>query len=872
MAERIARKMANDLLNTQKMAQGSTANPEEVVNLEEEREHSTTENGKFQVESETDQGHPANVSDPAGDTNDIHVECQRDRKELIAKFEGLCYATNERHRIANNKLEAKNEELEAEKDKLHCQVQQAKDGRAEAEEQLEKLREEAQRNAQELRSASSRLNTLEEEHHELLGHVEERVATGLAEARVISDRQQEDLLDAKTRLSLAIPEIQGLKHEADGCQQELIKVRSEGAKLQFDLDHQKQVEKHLSENNERLLVDLKEEQQRRQALAVKCHELAVQFAKTRQALEESEKSEAEHREALEMLQDELGSAQDGVIQQQQELQEQVEILATQVEEHAGQIAIRDQRIESLERDNDELMRKLDTSRPVVLRSISIASHKSLAAELDINDDQSESALSDDEDAVMEQVELELSSTHHISITPHEVAKPQLTVSVSDAVATPPRARQDSLLEHSPARSVSSVELPLPIRPVLDIFEDTVADFAPDWPANPALPFSGTTAKSLSSIDVEPTSLVDPDITNADYEPIEADVTGGMQMVQTHLEETSIFAPAEPAPALSPAFQRLTMHVFKQSVFQVDPKSGRVCVTDPHTDRVKYGEIRRCLEPNARPATSAHESGHLMSMEPPLAYKRGSWEEVPIPESLAQPRVASKSRTRCLIYPFPTSLKRTDARDLDVRTSQWPIEEESTHELAASPATLATSDLTTTVDIWPISTATSPGIVSTTQKKGSARSMQILVLLLMLVVGVHSAALLAFLLAFFGVLLTSLELYTALYKPVSSTSRKELDSKLHYLLHALTVLLVFFCWRFWTQVHAWEQVNGVGFGEGFGSAHDDFGPYGDGHFLLSRLPLNWVSADSHLPAKAVEIIVSTASALEGLVGLEPTPSF
>lgn len=872
MAERIARKVLDDIHNTRKMAQDSTVRQEEMVKLEKEQED-FKENGKPQVETETAacQGLPAGTSGNTDDTTTIHDACECARRQERNTFAELYRRLSSEAVAKNEKLEAANDKLEATNKKLHGHLQELESRFAEAEGQLEKVREEAKRNAQKVELAASledKLRIAEDERDELLEHIEERVNAGLAEANEMSKRQQAQLQDNKTRLDQAITEIQGLNYEAEGYEKELDKVRSENIKLQRDLEHQKQVEKHLSENNERLLADLTDERYQRKALAVERDELEVQLAKTHQALQETEKSEAKFRRAFETSQVEFGFAAHDVIRQKKGLQEQVDDLTAQVDEHADHIATRDQRIETLKRENEVLKSELedacvhkpspediDIPRPVNFRSISMASHKSLADELNLDDDQSISDLSDDEEPAIERVELELSTVHHISIASCEIAKPQLTVSVSDTVATTTLVRQDSPLGNSPVNSVSSIEPSHPAPPGLSMYEDTVADFAPSQPAKPPLASFEKTLERLSPITPSPALL------------------------SAHVGETLNITPVKPAPTPAPAPQLLTMHVFNHSVISVDAESGSVVVTDPHTDRAEVNIFKKSAELDHPGLIAADEN-------------RSHWQKVLLPPALdhlekdcpsagrrdfgPMSRItASSLRRRSPIDPFTRSSKLSDANDLEKHTASWPVEDEMTSDLTTLPHTriaLTTSDTIITVDIVPISAVTTTWVVSTAQKKGLNTSMHILMLFLMLVPGSRSASLLPVLSFIFGLLSTIQRLHSIPPKPVSIASTKGLHSDVHYFLHALVVLLAFFCWRFWNQFHAWEYANGVGFGEGYGNAYDDFGPYGNGHVLLSMLPLNWVSADSHLPARAVEVITSTVSAFEGLMGFGPTPAF
>jgi hypothetical protein len=107
---------------------------------------------------------------------------------------------------------------------------------------------------------------------------------------------------------------------------------------------------------------------------------------------------------------------------------------------------------------------------------------------------------------------------------------------------------------------------------------------------------------------------------------------------------------------------------------------------------------------------------------------------------------------------------------------------------------------------------------------------------------------------------------------TSGKNLSLSSLAHNILHGLMVVLAIHWWLIWNKLYDWEHANGVGFDKGVGNVHDRYGQYGNGHVLLGMLPHNLLSADSPLPATAINIITSTISALEGWIGYEPTPLF
>ncbi|KAJ4308945.1 hypothetical protein N0V94_009151 [Neodidymelliopsis sp. IMI 364377] len=97
----------------------------------------------------------------------------------------------------------------------------------------------------------------------------------------------------------------------------------------------------------------------------------------------------------------------------------------------------------------------------------------------------------------------------------------------------------------------------------------------------------------------------------------------------------------------------------------------------------------------------------------------------------------------------------------------------------------------------------------------------------------------------------------------------LRSSFHAVLHVLFVFLAVYCINVRSELRTWKRANGVGFGEGSGNVNDRFGPFGNGHIILSMLPTNFLSADSWMPEKAADVITSTVSVFESWVGLAPT---
>lgn len=806
MAEMIARNAMDDLRLRLKTAESAYAELQEMVKLQQEQERETIEAGKLQVEPQTDRDSPANATAAAGDTNDIHATCQRERADLIRQFEELCKDTNRKQKDEKAAFEATYKaESEAANTKAKEYIDTLEEKLKDCNERLEALQKEAEQNAQIAESTEilkDRLQVREAELDRRQLQFEEQVVRVDAEMSKTSEEQHKVLQHVEEDLTSLREEMEGLKAENKGYEEELDEMRNEIAKRQSKLDHQKELERDLIENNDRFLADLQAEQLGRRGVTAERDEFEVQLVKTEEARQELAQTLSDLEEEHALILNEFESAAKGEAEQRDELQKDFERLAAQ---HANDITAKDRCIDRLERDvemlktqnaeltsHNEMLEKFKNvpqtqsvdglgqkhahesiSQPNNIRSVSMASHTSLADELDFDDDRSDRSSSVDEESLPEHAELEFSRVEYImNDPPQDLVKPHLTVSIAEAVATTPRIRQDSPFDQSPVSSASVPALPRPARPQLDIFEDTVAEIMPSQPTNPTLSFSGTTVEAISPIDPEPAALAASKITSVNSAP-------------TNMVED------------------------------------------------------------------------LMPVRP------------------AQPRAASTSRRRGPLDLYPKSSGRLHSRELEALTTGQLAEDDLVIEPPNSSATQTTSpssDSPTIVGALPSPVTKGPYVIFSTQAGRSDASAHAMVLLLLLVLGVCSKSLLPVLLILLAIVSTSLQLYSALYTPASVTPKKGINPTVHYALHALLLPLTFFCWRYWSQVQAWEQVNGVGFGEDFGGTYDDLGPYGNGHYLLSKLPLNWVSADSQLPARAVYVLTSTVSAFEGLIGLGPTPAF
>ncbi|KAF3034367.1 hypothetical protein E8E11_003088 [Didymella keratinophila] len=818
MAERIALNALDDLRCQLKMAESANAELEEKVRLQQEQEHSTMENGKLQVEPETSQDSPANASAAAEDENHVHAECQRERAELVTRFQELCNATGQQ-------LAAKIAAFDAE----------LKDSREELEELKAELKEQAEQKEKtqgEAQNINNKYRVLEVKYKELTDDFDKEVEARLEE----TNKTNKDLQDQLQKLKLANDRTQEFRHILEKYENELTEAKEETVKYKAEVEQQKKEENHLKEEHESILAKLHAEEKERETIAVERDELKNRLEKTEVTTQEIVQKRDDLQKECETFSRKYEPALRDTQEELAELQKDTERLIALNDGLRDDVVTRDQRINSLERDTEvlrsqigelksqnELLKRYKNvprsqlvdivvqepaleflSRPNNNRSVSMTSQTSLADELGLDSDHSDRS-SVDEDLVPEQVDFDFSQvTYIIDDAPYQPDKPNLTVAVGDAVVTTPRIRQDSLQEHSPINLVSSVGSPHRLQPPLGMSECTVADLAPIQPVNQALILSLTTVEGVSPVQPRAASLAISNISSVDSGPIET----------------------------TPVPQRLTMHIFKQSVVQIDPESGRVRVTDSHADRLKYGRMgRRDIDTLLGQALSVH-----------------------------QHRAALTSQRRSPLELYPAS------------SGQWPIGDESADQHETSVATQTTcsyDDSSTLVGDSSSSIAETPDLISIPHISGSDSSTQTFMFTFLLLLAIFSKSLLPVLGLILAILSTSLQLYSLISTPAFTVSKRRISPTIHYVLHAV---MAFLCWRYWSQVQAWEQVNGVGFGEGYGGAFDSFGPYGNGHRLLSILPYNWISADSPLSTKAVGVFTSTVSAFEGLIGLAPTPSF
>ncbi|KAF2625764.1 hypothetical protein BU25DRAFT_110932 [Macroventuria anomochaeta] len=888
IAERVAREALDAVRNTSNMSQASVSSQDKAEKLLSE---SKQEIGKLQVELETCKGLPDNASESLGDTSTNRGDSERVLQELKDEFEARFHAASEEANTVNEKLEKELQDVQDRLEEAKAGLQQLKEEAGETEEELETVRN---RNANldiDLQNHKDLLNSLHNDFDNRLQAATEDANTTIAE-------QQAELQRVRDRLDDATTELQQMKEEASEAKTDLKTARNDNAKLDKALAHQKDTVAHLSEINDHLLADLAAKEAERKALARDRDDFEVRLTKTLLALKEREEGEAEARNALESFVAETELVADGTSEQITRLQGDVDTYLEGSTEHARVVAVKDERIAKLERENEILKNRLEEGqahnpvkenipRPITYRNISIASHKSLAEELDLDDDQSIGGLSDFEESATNSVCLELSAVRDIiSIAPHDMTAPKLTVSVSDAVSTTPR-RPASFMECSPVSSVSSIQPAQPTAPTLSVYNDTVADLAPSKPVattlslfeetvlcispiepataplafsdiNEALdyaPFEPTISPSelpaptlsLSDLTVESVSPSQPSIapllisnvqTALDYAPAGPAISASTtipepQKLSLHAGETLNYAPVQPATMAllaAPETETLTSNIFKHAFVSLDPDPSSGSVTDPHAHQACDKSDRMDSKANRKGTKPEGKSADFIDS---LWWQYGS----PCPslnssrhKNLgADPEIATSSlRRRSPIDAFAKLPEPSGTTNLDELSATWPLEDEpigesaklqcaaSTTTTSISPALESTTlKLTTSKPTTPPFTPTTPGAVPVAQGKGL------------------------------------------------------LTASAHYLLHFLMVL---YCWHIWSQLHDWEHANGVGLGEGYGNVHNGYGPYGNGRVLLGMLPINLLSADSPLPAKAVEVITSTVSAFEGLIGLGPTPLF
>ncbi|KZM26085.1 uncharacterized protein EKO05_0001203 [Ascochyta rabiei] len=627
------------------------------------------------------------------------------------------------------------------------------------------------------------------------------------EADSVKKQLQRKLRDAEGGLTKANAEVRQLNEEAGEAEVELEELRKDNPRLEKALDDQKKVVAELNNINDNLVADLVQEQAQRKALARERDGFEIKLAETLLALRERGESEAEARNNLALFVDEMEQTAHGTNKRMEELQVQMDTHNLQVHDYERKVALKDERIAYLERNNEVLEDRLqETSahRPVndrilcppTYRSVSNFSHSSMADELGLSSDaefddyESVYARSDDDEPAEMSVDLQLSGVREIiGIAPHNTPTPSSTC-ISDTASTSTQKQLcgSSLIEFSPVSNVHSIEPVQTVDLTLSMYDETVACFSPSDPA--ALKFSlyVEMVECLSPIEPKLPLFAHSSIHEAlDYAPAMfttsiPDSPAEPSRLSSNLDELLNYPPVEPTPPTPPATPEaefLGLHVIEHASLSLEPINPRhVKAPSSLRDSPIESSLQKLL-PAQAPMNDAKRYDSVVTAEASNAFRR----------------------RRSPLNPVARLRNHTDTNVVDDLSRIWPLAD-GTQAEPSSP-------------------------------QGPPPSSP----------RVH-------------------------YMFVQNN---ELSSFFHYLLHTIFVFVCLYCWTIKHKLYSWEHANGVGFGEGYGNVHDRYGsPYGNGHYLLGMLPINLLSADSLLPERAVVAITSTVSALENWVGLGPTP--
>lgn len=584
------------------------------------------------------------------------------------------------------------------------------------------------------------------DHERRLQELEDSVHVELEDNKTALTRLEADLRETRSQLATADKELQQLKERVFTAETDLEVVRSDNKQLDHDLEYEKTLVTTYHEDNVNVLADLAAKEAQCQALTRERDTFEAKFTKTLLLLERTRDSEAEVHNEFEQFKAEAHHASRGLTEHNEGLEGELDTLHQENDEHERDLAIKDERIAFLERENDLLEAKLkeekahndtncSTVRPPTYRSISTTSHVSLADELDA---QSDAEFEDDLSDVGESVNLTLTSgvCDSISIAPRNVPAPKLVVSVNDAASIAPRNPEPVALNHSPVSDVSIIEPSQPAPLELSMYDETIASFLPREPAAPTLN-------------------------------------------QSPVSEINSIAPSQP---LTAKHQTLSTYMVDHATLSLVPKAPVATTTRDTTTQTEAETGRKDLAISEISTTQSR-------------YKNSNSSERKA--SLASSVSSTMSRRRrSPIDPFARLRKPSDTDILDKLPPGYPLEDPTPTIPEPTPAPPRT---------------------------------------------VHNN--------------TPERTKTALF--------------IHNVLHCLFCVLAFYCMNIRTKLHAWENANGVGVGEGHGNINDRNAPFGNGHVLLSLLPVNLLSADSWIPAKAVDVITSTVSAFEEWVGLNPT---
>jgi regulator of replication initiation timing len=658
-----------------------------------------------------------------------------------------------------------------------------------------------------LATAQARETLTIKNHDEYIQNLEHRAYTEIENAKTPNSKLQADYNNVQSQLADADSKIEQLERRAAETETELDTIRKDNNALDKDLEYQKALVDNLHEHNDNIIADLDIKEARRKVLARERDDFELQLAETRQALEAAEQSEAKVHNEYQQYKDENESLARELAEQNQKLVVDMDAQQKQIDEHGREVAVKDERIAYLEQQNHLLEHKLEESETHPITTSRIPRPPTLRNVSTTSNRSLFDELDEHSDAEFDDNE-SLAAASDVDDVDIEANAVPLSYGVFGTVSTAPRY----VPEPSFTMTIRDAVFTAPRDPKSLILEHSqISDsysIAPHQPAAPQLSLYDETIACFSPIELAVPSLSMLDATVVDSSPI-------IPVAPTfsfYDETVECLSPIDPKPA------RLAMASVDAALdyAPIEPTTlaPPVTSTQQQLSMRMISDATLNLEPST-PATIATRNVVTQTTAPDFDIepdRRDSAVTNTSRDSSDHTIHDASTRKSSRAVPAPSNVLRRKYTPQDP-FSRLP-NHTGTHLLDKLPPGYPLEDVEY-VPAAPEHTATEP--VHAVHVKGT--------------VGPRSS--------------------------------------FHAVLHVLFVFLAFYCMYVQSKLRAWERANGVGSGEGYGNVNNRFGPFGNGHIILSMLPTNFLSADSWVPEKAADVITSTVSVFESWMGLVPT---
>lgn len=93
-----------------------------------------------------------------------------------------------------------------------------------------------------------------------------------------------------------------------------------------------------------------------------------------------------------------------------------------------------------------------------------------------------------------------------------------------------------------------------------------------------------------------------------------------------------------------------------------------------------------------------------------------------------------------------------------------------------------------------------------------------------------------------------------------------------ILPLLATILAVFCFKFYMELQAWKNANGIGFGNGYGNVYGHSGAFGNGRYLFGVIPLAMDVGNSWWSEQVARTMSIFITRVEGWAGLTPKPLY